>query len=62
MPIELSDDGTLDTVLKCSDCGEEFRYNFDPDSDGDASDSKAYNDFVQWAIDNATDDHDCEAV
>lgn len=29
MAIELTDDGTLDTVLRCSDCGEEMRYTYD---------------------------------
>ncbi len=29
MSIELTDDGTMDTVLRCSDCGEEMRYNYD---------------------------------
>lgn len=27
MAIELTDDGTMDTVLRCSDCGEEIRYS-----------------------------------
>ena len=27
MAIHLTDDGTLDTVLRCSECGEEMRYN-----------------------------------
>jgi len=27
MAIELIDDGTMDTVLRCSDCAEEFRYS-----------------------------------
>lgn len=29
MSIELTDDGTMDTVLRCTDCGEEMRYNYD---------------------------------
>lgn len=33
MAIELTDDGTLDTVLRCSDCGEEMRYNYTPSDD-----------------------------
>lgn len=36
MAITLSDDGTLDTVLRCDECGEEFRFNWDgcePDED-----------------------------
>ena len=28
MAIELSDDGTMDTVLRCNECGEEMRYNW----------------------------------
>lgn len=31
--IELSDDGTMDTVLCCSECGEEFRGNYDSSPD-----------------------------
>jgi hypothetical protein len=26
--IELIDDGTLDTVLRCTDCGQEYRGNY----------------------------------
>lgn len=29
MAIELTDDGTMDTVLRCSECGEEFRFTHD---------------------------------
>lgn len=29
MPMELADDGTLDTVIRCSDCHAEERYNYD---------------------------------
>ena len=29
MSIHLTDDGTLDTVLRCDECGEEFRFNWD---------------------------------
>ena len=28
--IRLGDDGTLDTVVVCTVCGEEARYNYDP--------------------------------
>jgi RNase P subunit RPR2 len=31
MAFNLSDDGTLDTVVTCSECGAELRYNFDGD-------------------------------
>lgn len=53
--IMLADDGTLDTVLSCSRCGEELRYNFQAASDDDQD----YEEFVSWAIDDATDDHTC---
>ena len=29
MAILLSDDGTLDTVVYCSECGEEYRGTYD---------------------------------
>lgn len=29
MTFSLGDDGTLDTVLVCDDCGREMRHNFD---------------------------------
>lgn len=29
MAAQLSDDGTMDTVIRCSECGEEQRYNYD---------------------------------
>jgi hypothetical protein len=68
MAFILTDDGTLDTVLVCTECNHEVRYNFqesclDNDEDGceARSDDKAYADFVAWAITDADDedDHDC---
>lgn len=32
--IQLGDDGTMDTVLVCNECGQEARYNYDPDNPG----------------------------
>ena len=50
----LGDDGTLDTVIVCDDCGQEMRYNFDgghddctPIANGDCD---CYGQFVDWAI------------
>lgn len=81
--IELTDDGTLDTVLRCSECGEEIRYNYDgePFDRTDAIDAiqdqhpewtrkhctdveakEAYTAFVEWAIEDATDDHGCPQI
>lgn len=63
--ITLTDDGTMDTVLRCSDCGEEFRYNYDGgvehdgDNDDTRTDEQMYDDFVEWAIEDADSDHDC---
>ena len=63
MTIELIDDGTRDTVLRCSECGEEMRYNFAASSefaDEDPnSDKTAYDDFVTWATEDAGDEHEC---
>ena len=54
MAIELTDDGTLDTVLRCSECGEDMRYTYMPDSDDDSYDA-----FVDWAIEDAESEHEC---
>jgi hypothetical protein len=59
MAIQLSDDGTLDTVLCCSDCGEEMRYNCDWFVDEDESEN-GYDEFIAWAIEDAANDHVCE--
>lgn len=62
MAMQLGDDGTLDTVIVCSECGEELRYNFDGiDDDGRAemSDGDAYEAFVTWALEDAGEQHDC---
>lgn len=60
--IELTDDGTLDTVVRCTECGEEGRYNYDssdadivdPDDNGDAYDA-----FIEWAIEDFAAEHVC---
>ena len=60
--IVLSDDGTMDTVLVCTECREEFRYNYDPEPSepGDErSDEQAYDDFIDWAIEDAESEHEC---
>lgn len=53
--IYLTNDGTMDTVLKCSECGKEFRYTWQPENNGD----ETYDDFVEWAIEDAEGDHAC---
>lgn len=62
MRMRLGDDGTLDTLIVCSDCKAEFRYNYDPvhgreDATDDADDN--YDSFVAWALEDAEGAHDC---
>jgi hypothetical protein len=68
MAITLTDDGTLDTVVRCDDCGEEFRYNFDIEdhaedctakTDDSAPPCTCYDAFVEWCIIDAANAHDC---
>jgi hypothetical protein len=62
MAIELTDDGALGTVLRCSNCGEEMCYYFDPDAPGVAAEGQeeeSYNAFVESCIEYATADHEC---
>ena len=53
----LGDDGTLDTVIVCDACGEELRYNMDAEF-GSESDDR-YEEFVDWATEDARDTHVC---
>ena len=50
---ELTDDGTLDTVVACVECGEHLRYTWD------GCDGLTYEDFVAYALLDAEDEHDC---
>lgn len=67
MAFELTDDGTMDTVVRCSECGEELRYNFDPalaeTDDGEVLDeidpAIAYSRWVDSIIEDAESDHEC---
>lgn len=66
MAIRLGDDGTMDTVLVCEECGEEMRYNYDggecdhhEDCKSEACARDLYEAFVDWAIEDATEDHIC---
>lgn len=60
--MRLGDDGTLDTVIVCEDCGAELRYNYNPseEQDEDTTDEEAYEDFIDWALDDAENEHECE--
>ena len=60
--IKLSDDGTLDTVLVCKDCGEEFRFNYCPDDLGNDNELTWYDEyklFVRDSIREVEDEHEC---
>ncbi len=52
MAAVLGDDGTMDTVVSCSECNEETRYNFD----GVGS----YQEFVKWALGDFDETHECD--
>lgn len=51
----LADDGTLDTVFRCSNCGGEERYAF---AGGDGEET--YSEFVEWAALDAAEQHECQ--
>ena len=50
--IVLGDDGTLDTVVYCRECGREYRGTFDGAGPYDA--------FVESLIESVEEDHICE--
>lgn len=54
--IVLVDDGTMDTVLECMECGEAFRGNY---QSGDWDDDYTYDDFVDDFIAEVEADHIC---
>ncbi len=62
MTIQLGDDGTLDTVLYCSDCRQEYHFNYDPEADdyphGDQAED-SYNNFVDECIAELKAEHVC---
>ena len=64
--IVLADDGTLDTVLECLECGEQFRFNFASWADSlegdkdDANDMEVYDVFVEVCIEDVESEHECE--
>lgn len=60
--IHLVDDGTLDTVLACRDCGRVERYNFWWDSEGepfDEDESLVYDDWVSELLQVHNTNHVC---
>lgn len=69
--MRLGDDGTMDTVVVCADCGEELRYNFDGHEEGCDGDKGGgceeygqgcYSRFCDWALKDAAEEHECEEV
>lgn len=61
MGFVLVDDGTMDTVIKCTVCGQECRYNYDPSATEDGDDYD-YDSFVEDCFTEMTDEHTCEDV
>ena len=68
MAIQLGDDGTLDTVVFCTECGEEFRGTWEEfrgtwedgdDSFPDRFDTDGRQDFIGWLIADVTAEHEC---
>lgn len=67
MAIVLSDDGTMDTVLRCTECGEEFRFNFDGGLEWNGHDEPTndnkdglYDEWVDSCIAEVEAEHDCQ--
>ena len=58
----LVDDGTLDTVIECSECLTQLRYTYsgEPDADCTLGPNCGCKDrFVDWAFADAKDTHEC---
>ena len=69
--IRLTDDGTLDTVLECSECGEQLRYNFAnsyPSPDGPSEYTRnltnevLYQNWVRQIIEDESQEHECYRI
>ncbi len=56
----LGDDGTLDTVIYCSECGEEARYNYDGGDIDEETAPQSYDAFIDWCLENFESEHECE--
>lgn len=57
---QLSDDGTMDTVVACTECGKELRYSFHAQGGRDDDTQETYDEFIGWALADAEEDHECE--
>lgn len=52
MGFTVVDDGTLDTVLMCQECGQEVRYTY-------AEPPEAWYEWEDWCLDDAKETHEC---
>lgn len=62
MAFTLTDDGTMDTIVRCEYCGQEERFNYDPPPEADDSeqdDEELYAEWIDECCANADDDHEC---
>ena len=50
----LLDDGTMDTVIQCDECGVELRYTYSGDG------LETYDAFIEWCFEDAASEHECE--
>lgn len=58
----LSDDGTMDTVIECAECGVEARFTFDGRQvwNGTSDEPKDdYQAFIETCLDDFEDEHEC---
>lgn len=76
MAAQLSDDGTMDTIIRCSECGEEQRYNYDGDTEEECAPlcasrvpfgectcgraERSYDAFVDWCLEDFESEHVCD--
>lgn len=67
MAFRLTDDGTMDTVVRCEHCSEEVRFNYamedagEPECTHGKSDGcqDCYDEWVEQCCVDAEDDHEC---
>ncbi len=62
--IILIDDGTLDTVFRCTVCNEEIRCNYDPydelDDDSPEVQEQSYLDWHEHMQSEIAEEHECK--
>jgi len=61
--IRLTDDGTLDTVLECSECLAEMRYNYGATMEGIVEEDRlSYPHWIDQLIEDETQEHECSFI